>query len=110
MSCSDIPNIDAQSVAIDKFFPARIGTRAEDLAESYRVGGLYRRGLHICKDLEERLAIHLVVLASHCALREHVMLNGDKPSDPAEYYFRDDIEKCNLPAADKDWLCRLNSI
>ena len=38
------------------------------------------------------------------------MLNGDKPTDETEYYFRDDIEKCNLPAADKDRLCRLNSI
>ena len=38
------------------------------------------------------------------------MLNGDKPTDETEYYFRDDIEKCNLPAADKDWLCRLNSV
>ena len=37
------------------------------------------------------------------------MLHGDKPSDTTKYYFRDDIEKCNLPAADKDWLCRLNS-
>ena len=38
------------------------------------------------------------------------MLNGDQPSDTTKYYFRDDIEKCNLRAADKDWLCRLNRV